>query len=231
MNIIPKKQFIDATRELIDQTTQSQEVIISGVSITTDPEVFNPAVFFSSEWFAEKISEYVKDELVFIEVGCGTGIVSIKSALSNPNLRVYATDINPRAAEVTHLNAVKNNVGERLKTYFGDVFDGIPPEIQADSIFWAMPFGYLDAEEKLEGKDSQVFDPGYRAIRKFFIDAPKLLKEKGRLLIGFSVDIGHYELIEKIAKETGFKLNLLEQTKGIEKDAVSMEIYEAKQQS
>lgn len=228
MNTNPKKQFIDSTRELIGATNAPQDVVISGISITTDPEVFNPTIFFSSEWFAEQVSNLVKNEGVLIEVGCGTGIVSIKSAKINPSLKVYDTDINTKAAELTKLNAEKNAVSERVYSYSGDVLDAIPESIKADSIFWAMPFGYLEPEEVLTGRDTQTFDPGYRAIKKFFESAKNHLKESGRLLIGFSIDIGHFDLLEKIAAQNGFTLKLLEQTKGIEKDSVSMEIYEAR---
>ena len=228
MNINPKKQFVDSTRELINSSKTSGEAVIAGVSIITDPEVFNPAVFFSSEWFANQISAFVKDESVLIEVGCGTGIVSIKSATVNPNLRVYSTDINTKAAELTKENAKKNNVSERIEAYSGDVLDSIPASVKADSIFWAMPFGYLEPEDSLAGRDTQTFDPGYRAIRKFFADSKSYLKQGGRLLIGFSIDIGHFELLKQIADGNGFNLKLLTQTKGVEKDSVSMEIYEAK---
>lgn len=228
MSTSPKKQYIDATRELINTAQTSRDVTISDISITTDPEVFDPALFFSSEWFAEEISNLVKDETVLIEVGCGTGIVSIKSAKSNPALHVYATDINPKAKELTRLNAECNEVTERIDAYAGDVLDAIPESVQADSIFWAMPFGYLEPEETLTGRDTQTFDHGYRAIKKFFESAPKYLKDGARLLIGFSTDIGHFDLLQEIAAQNDFTLALLKQTKGIEKDAVSMEIYEAR---
>ncbi len=228
MSINPKKQFVDSTRELINSATTPHEVIISEIPLLTDPDVFNPSVFFSSEWFAECISKLVQSESVLIEVGCGSGIVSIKSAVKNPQLHVYATDINTKAAELTGVNAQKNDVSDRISSYSGDVLDAIPESVKADSIFWAMPFGFLDPADVLDGRDTQVFDPGYRAIKKFFADAKKYLKERGRLLIGFSVDIGHYELLEQIAHDNGFTLKLLDQTKGIEKDSVSMEIYEAR---
>ncbi len=228
MSTNPKKNFIDSTRELINSTNNSDEVIIYGVKIITDPEVFNPAVFFSSEWFANKVSDLVKNDNYLIEVGCGTGIVSIKSALDNHNLNVYATDINIRAAELTKINAKNNNVLTQVQVYSGDVFDGLPADIKADSIFWAMPFGFLETNDVLVGRDTQTFDPGYRAIRKFFFDSKKFLKENGRLLIGFSIDIGHFELLTEIANENQFNLKILEHTKGMEKDSVSMEIYEAK---
>jgi methylase of polypeptide subunit release factors len=228
MNINPKKQFVDSTRELINSSTTPKEVIISEISIHTDPDVFNPSVFFSSGWFADRISILVQDEDVLIEVGCGTGIVSIKSAIKNQHLHVYATDINTKATELTEINAQKNGVSERISSYSGDVLDAIPESIKADSIFWAMPFGFLDSTDILVGRDTQVFDPGYRAIKKFFSTARVHLKEHGRLLVGFSIDIGHFELLEQIAREHDFHLTLVDQTKGMEKDSVSMEIYEAK---
>ncbi len=228
MDIAPKSNFINSTRELINKSETSEEVVIGGVRIITDPEVFNPAVFFSSEWFADHVSSLVKGEKVLIEVGCGTGIVSIRSAKDNADLVVHATDINEKAAEQTNINSKLNGVESRVFAYSGDVLDSIPNDVKADSIFWAMPFGYLEPEDELAGRDNQVFDPGYRAIRKFFAEARNHLNESGRLLVGFSVDIGHFELLENIAKENGFTLTTLVDTKGMEKESVSMEIYEAR---
>jgi len=91
-----------------------------------------------------------------------------------------------------------------------------------------MPFGYLNVQDSLEGKDWQVFDPGYRAIKKFFATAKDHLTKNGRLLIGFSVDIGHLYLLESITAENNFSLKLITKTKGIEKESVSMEIWEAR---
>ncbi len=209
-------------------TKEGEEIEIAGVKIITNPEVFNPAVFFSSEWFAGEISGLTKGESILIEVGCGTGIVSIKSAIENPDLKVYATDINDQAAVQTKINAELNKVSDRIFTYSGDVLDSIPKDIKANSIFWAMPFGYLNPTDELEGRDTQVFDPGYRAIRKFFSDSKKYLKKGGRILIGFSKDIGHMELLEEIARENNTSLKLLVNIEGVEKTSVSMEIFEAK---
>ncbi len=228
MTINPKQQFVDGTRQMLALSNDSKEVELLDISITTDPEVFNPDVFFSSQWFAEEITKLVKNEGILIEVGCGTGIVSIKAAKENPNLEVYSTDIIEKAKELTAFNAEKNNVGQRIHAYSGDVLDSIPKKLRADSIFWAMPFGYLVPEEEMKGKDTQVFDPGYRAIRKFFKDARNYLKDTGRLLIGFSVDIGHFDLLEEIIKENNFSIKLLNKTSGVEKDSVSMEIWEVK---
>lgn len=228
MIINPKDNFINATRGLVNKTEISEEFFITGLTIAIHPEVFNPKIFFSSEWFAEEIAQLIKTEKVFIEVGCGTGIVSIKSAKENLDLRIFSTDINLYAVDMTNLNAQKNGVGDRITVFSGDVLDSIPIDVKADSIFWSMPFGYLDSKENIHGRDTQVFDPGYRAIRKFFITAEKFLKSNSRLLIGFSSDIGHFELLDAITRECGYSLSLITKTIGIEKDPVSIEIYEAR---
>lgn len=228
MNIVPKNKFIDSTRELINANIEEKEVMIVGLKIVTNPEVFDPSTFFSSQWFAQEISRLTKNDKVLIEVGCGTGIVSIKCAVENPGLMVHATDIIEQAAEQTRRNANLNDVGDRIHTYHGDVLDGVPMTVHADSIFWAMPFGFLEPGDQLVGRDTQVFDPGYRAIRKFFASAKDYLNVEGRLLVGFSIDIGHLELLQEIAHENNFSLDCVAQTKGIEKEAVSMEIYEAR---
>lgn len=228
MIINPKEQFIGSTRELINESKDQKIAQVLGLTITTDPEVFDPIIFFSSQWFAEQIAQLIKGEKTIIEVGCGTGIVSLKAAKENPDITVYSTDINPKAAEMTTFNAGQNNLSDQVHAFFGDVFDGLPKDIKAESIFWAMPFGFLNPNEELSGRDWQVFDPGYRAIKKFFAEARNYLSESGRLLIGFSVDIGHLELLEEIAKQNNFSLQLLMKTSGVEKDSVSMEIWEAK---
>jgi release factor glutamine methyltransferase len=197
-----------------------------GLKLLIDDEVFNPDIFFSSKWFAENIARFTSHKKSFLEVGCGTGIISLYCAKQNVNLNVYATDINPRASKLTKSNSELNRI-DGVHVYHGDVFDGIPSETKADVIFWSMPFGYLDESEVLNNNDWQVFDPGYRAIRKFFEEAREYLNENGKILFGFSVDVGHFDLIQDIAIENNFELTLINKTNGIEKEDVSMEIWEA----
>ena len=55
-------------------------------------------------------------------------------------------------------------------------------------------------------EEIQVFDPGYKSIRKFFRSAQQHLKPWGKLLIGFSSDMGNLDLLKKIASEYKFEL-------------------------
>ncbi len=230
--ITPKNEYIEGTADLLKKAEEKKEPYVAeidGEKFIIYPNVFNPEVFFSSKWFAKNISGMVKSDADFLEVGCGTGIVSIKVAEANPNLSVISTDINPFATKNTEENIKSHNLSERLNAYQGDVFDGIKSlNRKYDTIFWAMPFGYLPPDTAISIQESQVHDPGYRAIEKFFAEANELLKDKGRLLIGFSSDIGHPELLKELAQKYGFSLDLKNSEKGTEKDEVSMEIWEAK---
>lgn len=94
-------------------------------------------------------------------------------------------------------------------------------------IFWAIPFGYLPKNKKINILEKAVFNPGYKSMRKFVKESKNHLNENGRILIGFSRDIGDFRLLEKICKVNGFLIELVSKTKISEgKNKVGMEIYE-----
>lgn len=232
IKIIPKQKYIDGGAELLQKSegmTDPYITEIDGGKFIVNPKVFNPDVFFSSKWFAKNIPNMVKGDKDFLEVGSGTGIVSVKVAESNPDLSVVSTDISPFATKNTLENIILHNLYDRIYVSSGDVFDGIRSlNRKFDTIFWSMPFSYLPPGTAISIQESQVHDPGYRAINKFFTEANEFLNIKGKLLIGFSSDIGHVELLHEFAKKNGFKLELKMLEKGKEKDVVNMEIWEAR---
>lgn len=68
---------------------------------------------------------------VLVDVGCGTGSVSIEAALAmGEKSVVYAIDKNPEAVRLTSRNAEKFNVADRVLTIEGDAvetLDRVPP--------------------------------------------------------------------------------------------------------
>ena len=226
----PNSAGVEQTRTFLQQSKLSnwEKTIILGQEFLIHPAVFNPKNFPSTSWYAEKVSEIIKKEKDFCEVGCGTGVTSCISALRNKYLKVVSTDINPFATENTNLNSKKLKVSERIDAYSGDVFEGIPNNKKFDSIFWALPFGFLDPGEKINLDETQVFDPGYRATRKFLFEAKKYLKRDGRLLVGFSEDLGNGELFYELAKEAGIKFKKIAEVNLEEKDEINFELLEGR---
>ena len=225
----PKEAGVEQTRAFLQQSRREDwhTTTIDGRQFMVHPAVFNPALFPSTSWFADIVRKEVSGVADFCEVGCGAGVIAALVAAANPDIRVVATDINPFATENAKVNADALHIGNRLEVANGDVLDGVAKERLFDAIFWALPFGFLDPGVTVSLEERQVFDPGYRSIRKFFATGKEHLKPGGRLLLGFSSDLGHQELLNDIAKEHGMRLRTVAETTMQETESVSFEVLEA----
>lgn len=222
----PKEAGIEQTRTFLQQSKQTDwdETTVDGKGFSIHPAVFNSSSFSSTAWFASVVKEQVKGQSDFCEVGCGAGVESCLVAIANPNMKVVSTDINPFASENTKFNAEKLGVGDRIEVTTGDVLDGVAEGKKFDSIFWALPFGFLDPGTKISMEEMQVFDPGYRALRKFLNTSRNFLKPKGQLLIGFSSDLGNQGLLEELARQAGLEIELVAEKEIQEKDTLKFEL-------
>jgi cobalt-precorrin-6B (C15)-methyltransferase len=70
---------------------------------------------------------------VLLDVGCGTGSVSVEAALLGA--RVYAIDKNPKAVELTRRNAEKFGVTDRIHVTLGEAPRDLPRDITFTSAF------------------------------------------------------------------------------------------------
>lgn len=222
----PKQDGIDQTRKFLKQhqRTDWDKVTIENKEFLIHPNVFHSGLFPATAWYAKKICELVKNQLNFCEVGCGSGAISCLVALTNPKVHVIATDISSFASENTLLNAQRLGVEDKMEVLTGDVLDSVTKGDRFDSIFWLLPFGFLDPGASITLEETQVFDPGYRALRKFFQTAKKFLKPQGKLLIGFSSDLGHPDLLDALAKEFKIKLEKIDEQILVESEAVKFEL-------
>lgn len=224
----PKHEGIEQTRKFLEEhrRTDWDRTIINGIEFAIHPKVFHAGHFPSTAWFASELSSLIKKDSSFCEIGCGSGVISCLLALAHPKLKITATDINPHASENTQLNAQNLGVLPRMTVLTGDVLDSILPNVTFDTIFWALPFGFLDPGKPINLEEAQVFDPGYRAIRKFFQTAKNHLKSNGRILIGFSPDLGHLSLIEELAKASNIRLTKVAEKVMREEVDIKFEILE-----
>lgn len=70
---------------------------------------------------------------VVIDVGCGSGILSIIAAKLGA-ARVYGVDAAEGTVEVATANAAAHGVADRVEFAQGDMFDPIDPSIEADVV-------------------------------------------------------------------------------------------------
>ena len=165
--------------------------------------------FGDSGYFAEKVPDIVKDKS-FLEIGCGTGLVSIAVALRTRSYppqqnRIVTSDINPNAVRNTRINVLLNNVERMIGVREGYVFSPIDPEEKFDYIFWNHPFHSGKPFETMVMRAG--FDPKFRGLEGYVRNAQNYLTKDGTVLLGTG-NFADLDLIREIVSKYG-RLNLL----------------------
>lgn len=94
----------------------------AGVTVSVYPGVFHPGLFSSTKLLAECLDGVLLENKTFLELGCGTGFLSVAAA--RRGAKVIASDISKTAVENTKRNANQNNVS--IEVIHSDLFDGMP---------------------------------------------------------------------------------------------------------
>lgn len=93
---------------------------VSGIVL---PGVFFPHFTMSTKFFMDFLTDKDLDQKTVLELGCGTGIISVYAA--QKGAIVTASDINPAAITNVKLNAKRNKVS--IKVIQSDLFENIEP--------------------------------------------------------------------------------------------------------
>ncbi len=137
-----------------------------------------------------------KKPLVGLEVGTGTGCISVNLLLEFPELRMVGVEIDPVAAENTLENAKLYGVADRLELIEGDIFEKCPrlarEGFRFDFVISNPPYIALRDAENLPpevrnenplalfgGEDGTLFH------RYFAENCPSVLKKGGLLFLEF----------------------------------------------
>lgn len=149
----------------------------------------------------------------FLEIGVGSGCISVSLLLHARNADAVAVDISPSAIEVAASNAARHDVAVRLDLKLGDIYSGIsgtfdlivanPPYIPDGDLDSLQPeVGAFEPHRALFGG----FD-GLSIVRRIILEAPDFLRENGFLLIeiGFGQAASVKELFaEPVWGDVGF---------------------------
>ena len=170
------------------------EVELMGMKIAVDQGVYQTSG--DSELMAESV-EINKDQ-DFLEVGCGTGVISI--AVAKRARHGTGLDINERAVENSKKNAKTQGV-TNVNFFTSNVFENI--EGTFDVIICNPPYTKHQVRDDI---DRMFWDPEDEMKRKFFRDVGKYLKSGGRIYFGWAdfadIDI---DLPFKLAEQNGYK--------------------------
>jgi release factor glutamine methyltransferase len=141
------------------------------------------------------------DHCRFLEVGIGSGCISVSILAKLPRATAVGGDVSYKALVVAGNNAETNRVSERLDLQLSDVYESID-EREFDLIVSNPPY-VADTDLDSLQREVRNFEPkaalsggtdGLDVIRRIIEGAPKLLKANGMLLM----EIG-WDQSEKVA--------------------------------
>lgn len=129
-----------------------------------------------------------------LDVGTGSGCITISLAVNCPNAEVTAIDLSASALAIAQANAETHNVAGRIRWLCGDLFVPLTSGEQFDLIASNPPY-IASAEIDKLAADVRLHEPrsaldggpdGLDVIRRLIAAAPAHLAEQGKLLIEIS---------------------------------------------
>jgi len=177
-----------------------------------DPDVLSPKYDTDSKFFPAAVAKAV-GRGALLEIGAGTGIVSVYCQLQNGNSTV-ATDINPRAVQNCRDNVQK--FGAAVDVRQGSLFEPLGAEEKFDHIFWNHP--WCDSVRAKDVLEQAVYDFEYEALEQFLQTAQQHLKPEGRVLLGTS-ELADLDWINRRSACYGYTKSLVESSKQPVRDA------------
>ncbi|MEO8512940.1 MAG: HemK2/MTQ2 family protein methyltransferase [Ignavibacteria bacterium] len=169
---------------------------ISGFSFTIRPTVFNPKDFISSKIFAEYIKAIDLTGKTILDMGSGSGVVSIFAASKGANC--VACDINPVAVRCITENALQNKFSSQIKVYESDLFESLNSMVVPgfDIIFFNPPYYKGNPHNNFE----RAFKggPNLEVIDQFLLDAKKHLAPGGTICLLVSTDMDMDDLYSRL---------------------------------
>lgn len=182
-----------------------------GLELEVGPSVLIPRP--ETEGLVELALSYLKPGMAVLEIGTGSGAISIALQLNCPESRITATEISPEALVIARKNAARH--GLRIAFREADLFPegnqrydlivSNPPYVSARE--------YQDLEDHIREYEPRVAllaeEEGLIFYRRILAQAPARLEDRGLILLehGF----WQRERILALAKDAGFSCVLAKQ--------------------
>jgi len=165
--------------------------------------------------------------LHIVDVGTGSGCIAVALAKMLPQALLYATEFSDTALRVAEENARNHHLERRIRFLREDLFK--PKAVAAP---WAdivvsnppyIPTGELDSlDPEVREEPSLALDggqDGLEAIRAVAIDASRILKPGGRILLEFGY--GQGDRVRQVLANAGFgRAVLRNDLQGVERFAM-----------
>jgi release factor glutamine methyltransferase len=172
---------------------------VAGLPLEVLPGVFHPRYFGSSAILARFVDSLPLRGKSFLEVGCGSGVVSLCAA--RRGALVTAVDINPDAVRCTVANATRNGLSVDCRC--SDVFSALE-NMRFDVIAWNPP--YLPGVPQTLAKAAFFGGNDFEVIRSFAGCLTRHLNRDGAAYTIVSADID-VDKIEGFFRTSGLSVS------------------------
>lgn len=183
-----------------------------GLEIKVSPDVLIPRP--ETEILVETLINSVnkEDELRIMDIGSGSGNISIAVAVNLPNAYVTGIEISKSAIEVAKENQKKYDLNKRISFLNYDIFSANRDELSDFDIIVSNPpyvskEDYGKVQKEILNYEPNIavtdFHDGFNFYRKIISLTSQMLKPNGKIF--FEIAQGQSKKINKIMKENNFK--------------------------
>lgn len=156
-----------------------------------------------------------------LEIGIGSGAVSIALLKNRPLLIMYGVDISDKALRLSHINAKINNVLDRFIIIKSDLFENVP-QIKFDFIVSNPPYisqeEYTDLEKEVKKEPYEALVAGKEGTEfyeKIVKEGKKYLKKDG--FFAFEIGFKQGKAVKEILEAEGFKAIIIKDLQGLDR--------------
>lgn len=204
-----------------------QEFYGRSFRVTPDVLIPRPETELLVEGAVAQMRILDRDEIRVVDVGTGSGCVSVSLALEEPRARVTAIDISAAALQVARSNAARHGCLEQIEFLVGDTLDPVRNRLQEYALIVSNP-PYVSVDSDQVEASVALYEPhqavfagpsGLEIYLKIFDQARAVLAPGGFLVLelGYGVLSG----VRVAAEKRGWRLeSVAEDLAGIDRCAV-----------
>ena len=190
-----------------------QRTVFMGRPFTCSPDALIPRA--ETELLVQTVLNEIgtlSDPLTIVDVGTGSGNITVSLALALPQSKVFALDISPAAVRLAQHHVDKYQLQDRVTVFCGDLFAPLadmgvdnrvdvvvcnPPYIPSGSL--EKMSSEIVAHEPLVALDAGPY--GINIFRRLVQDATFFLRPGG--VLAFEIGIGQETLVQRLLQKSG----------------------------
>jgi release factor glutamine methyltransferase len=181
--------------------SNERKTTIDNIAITIKAGVFHPGLFFSTKFLLCWIKRQRLLYLSIIELGAGTGLLSVFSAKNGA--KVTATDISENAIQNLKINSENNNAP--IHIIHSDLFMDIPWQ-HFDLLLINPP--YYPKNPTNEDECAWYCGEDFDYFQKLFFQMKLFMKESSKAIMVLSDDC-KIDVIQSLALQNNYKWQLI----------------------